>query len=152
MGFWEDLSLQLEDDVFRWFFRMNRQTLRALTSFLKPVTRIYQGGREQVGPAKMVAVTVCFLGSQMPFKQLSNMFGISEGCLIKVTDYIMQLLVHKSHLVIKWPNKEDYDEIAAEFNKRRIRYFVQFLKNKFISCLIEKYIYKNTYQCSKYFL
>ena len=84
--------------------------------------RIYQGGHEQIAPSKMVAVIVCFHGSQMPFKQLSNMFGMSEGCLIKVTDYIMKLIVNKSHLVIKWPNKEDYEDIAAEFNKRKIQY------------------------------
>ena len=113
--------MDLEDDVFRRFFRMNRQTLQALTSFLKPVTRVYQGGREHINPSKMVVVTVCFLGSQMPFKQLSNMFGMSEGCLIKVTDYIMQLIAEKSHLIIKWPNKADYEHIAAEFNKSRIR-------------------------------
>ena len=122
LGFWEDLSMQLEDDDFRHFFRMNHKTLRALTNFLKPVMRSYQGGCEQIVPSKMVAVTVCFLGSQMLFKQLSNMFGMSEGCLIKVTDYIMKLIVNKSHLIIKWPNKEDYEDIAAEFNKRKIRY------------------------------
>ena len=100
---------------------MNRETLQALTSFLKPVTRVYQGRHEQINPSKMVAGTVCFLGSQMPFKQLSNMFGMSEGCLIKVTDYVMQLISEKSHLIIKWPNKADYEHIASEFNKRRIR-------------------------------
>ena len=52
---------------------------------------------------------------------MSQMFGISEGCLIKITEYIMDLLVKKSHLVIKWPSKDEYEEIAAEFNKRRIR-------------------------------
>ena len=113
--------MELEDDIFRHFFHMNHQTLRASTSFLKPVTRLYQGGHEQIVPSKMVAVTVCFLGSQMPFKQLSNMFGMSEGCLIKVTNYIMQLIAQKSHLIIKWPNKADYEQIAGEFNKRRIR-------------------------------
>ena len=127
MGFWEDLSCELEDDEFRRFYRMNKQTLRALTGFLKPVTRVYQGGREQVSPSKMVAITVAFLGSQMPCKQMSSMFGMSEGCFLKVTEYVMQLLTDKSHLIIKWPNK-DYPEIAAEFNKRRIRLTIIYFK------------------------
>ena len=126
--------MQLEDDEFRHFFRMNRDTLRALTNFLKPVMRTYQGGCEQVLPAKMVAVTTCFLGTQMPCKQLSNMFGMSEGCFIKVTDYIVDLICKKSHLIIKWPNKEDYEGIAREFNKRRIRYklYILLMETTFI--------------------
>ena len=100
---------------------MNKNTLRALTSFLEPERRLYQGGREQVFPSKMVAMTTAFLGSQLACKQLSSMFGISEGCFLKVTEYIMQLLTDKSKFIIKWPNKDEYPAIAAEFNKRRIR-------------------------------
>ena len=100
---------------------MNKDTLRALTSFIEPQRRIYQGGREQVFPSKMVAVTTAFLGSQLPCKQLGSIFGLSEGCLLKITEYIMELLTEKSKLIIKWPNKDDYANIAAEFNKRRIR-------------------------------
>ena len=121
VGFWEDLCPQLEDDEFRRFFRMNKGTLRALTSFLEPERRVYQGGREQVFPSKMVAMTTAFLGSQLPCKQLGSMFGVSEGCFLKVTEYVMHLITNKSNLVIKWPNKDEYPAIAAEFNKRRIR-------------------------------
>ena len=121
IGFWEDVAPLLEDDEFRRFYRMNADTLRALIGFINPQRRSYQGGREQISPAKMVAITVAFIGSQMPCKQMSQMFRISEGCLIKITEYIMDLLVKKSHLVIKWPSKDEYEEIAAEFNKRRIR-------------------------------
>ena len=117
------MSPLLEDDEFRRFYRMNADTLRALIAFLNPERRSYQGGRVQISPAKMVAISVAFLGSQMPCKQMSQMFGISEGCFMKITEYIMELLVKKSHLVIKWPSKDEYEDIAAEFNKRRIRYF-----------------------------
>ena len=120
-GFWEQLAPQLEDDEFQRFFRMNTDTLRALTGFLSPQQRLYQGGRQQVCPSKMVAVTVAYLGCQMPCKQLGKMFGLSEGCLIKVTEYIMELLVEKSKVLMKWPSKDEYAEIAAAFNKRRIR-------------------------------
>ena len=120
-GFWEELSPQLEDDEFRRFYRMNSATLRALTGFLNPQRRVYQGGRVQVSPSKMVAVTTAYLGCQMPCKQLGKMFGLSEGCLLKVTEYVMQLLMQKSHLIIKWPSRDEYTDIANEFNKRRIR-------------------------------
>ena len=120
-GFWEDLCPNLEDDEFRHFFRMHKETLRSLTSFLKPERRNYQGGREPVGPAKMVVVTVCFLGAQSPGKQLSNLFGMTESCFVNVIEYILDLLTHKSQLVIKWPSKDEYLTIANEFNKRKIR-------------------------------
>ena len=103
---------------------MNSDTLRALINFLKPEQRSYQGGREQVSPAKMVAITVAFLGCQMPCKQLVSLFGLAEGCLLKITEYIMTILCDKSKLIIKWPSKDEYLEIAAEFNKRRIQYII----------------------------
>ena len=83
--------------------------------------KVISRGREQVSPSKMVAVTVAFLGCQMACKQLASLFGMSEGCLLKVTEYIMGILSAKSKLIIKWPTKAEYPEIAADFNKRRIR-------------------------------
>ena len=80
--FWEEYSNQLEDHKFRRYYRMDKCTFGALTSFLNPKTREYQGGRVQVTPHKMVAMTLFFLGSKMPFWQLSGLFGISEECFI----------------------------------------------------------------------
>ena len=119
IGFWEEVAPTLEDDEFRRYFRMNKQTLLSLCDYLNPKRRCYQGGREQVNGRKAVAMIVCFLGCQMPFKQLSGFFGISERCLIEVTNQVMALLVDKSKLLIKWPDKEDFPDIAAEFNKKR---------------------------------
>ena len=115
--FWEEYSNELEDDKFRRYYRMDKATFRALTSFLNPKTRKYQGGHIQVRPHKMVAMTLFFLGSKMPFWQLSGLFGISEECFICVTDYVMALLVGKISQIIKWPLKEEYEHIASEFNR-----------------------------------
>ena len=124
IGFWEDVAPTLEDDEFQRYFRMNKETLLSLCNFLQPKQRLYRGGREQVSARKCVAITVCFLGCQMPFKQLSGFFGISEGCFINVTNYVMGLLCKKSGTIIKWPATEEYPAIAAEFNKKRFRYFL----------------------------
>ena len=111
----------MENDDFRRFFRMHKETLRSLTNFLNPECREYQGGRKQIAPSKMVAVTVCFLGSQTPCKQLSNLFGMTESCFVRITEYILKLLTDRSKTVIKWPNPDEYVSIANDFNKRRIR-------------------------------
>ena len=120
-NFW-DYSNELEDDNFRRFYRMEKGTFRALVSYLNPKTRQYQGGREQVPLHKMVGMTLCFLGCKMPYWQLSVMFGVSEECFIRLTDYVMQLLMSKSKEVIKWPSKDEYKHIASKFNQKPNRY------------------------------
>ena len=119
--FWEKYSSELEDDDFRRFYRMEKGTFRALTSYLNPKTRKYQGGRQQVAPHKMVGMTLFFLGSKLPYWQLSGIFGVCEECFIRVTDYIMQLLVEKSKEIIKWSSKDEYNHIASQFNRKRKR-------------------------------
>ena len=85
---------------------MEKGTFQALTTYLNPQIRKYQGGRKQVSPPKMVAMTLCYLGCKMPCWQLSRFFGVSEECLIRITDYIMGLLMAKSGEIIKWPKKK----------------------------------------------
>ena len=114
--FWEEYSNGLEDDEFRRFYRMDKSTFTALTSFLNPKKRQYRGGCLQVRPHKMVVMTLFFLGSKLPFWQLSRLFGLSEECFIRITDYVMDLLVGKIAQIIKWPSKEDYGCISAQFN------------------------------------
>ena len=101
---------------------MDRETLRALAKYLSPRKRKYQGGRPQVVTEKSVAMTCAFLGSQMPYKQLAGIFGVSEECFIRTTDKIMELIVQKSKYLIRWPDKSEYAKVAAEFNKSKRRY------------------------------
>ena len=112
----------VEED-FRRYFCMNTRTLKSLCQFLKPKRRSYQGGKEEIAPAKAVAMTLAFLGSQLPCKQMSGFFGVSEAAFIHTMEYIMKLMQGKSALVIKWPEKKDYPEIAAAFNNKRFRCF-----------------------------
>ena len=123
IGFWEDVCPTMVDEDFRRYFRMNSTTLRSLCQFLKAKKRSYQGGREQIPASKAVAITVAFLGSQLPYKQLSYFFGVFEYAFIRTTEYVMKLMKDKSQLIIKWPEKKDYADIAADFNSKRLRCF-----------------------------
>ena len=129
--FWEEYSMDLEDDNFRRYYHMDKSTFRALTDYLNPKIRKYQGGRKQVLPHKMVGMTLCYLGCQMPYWQLSGFFGISEECFIHVTNYVMKLLKAKSSEIIKWPAKEDYQFVAAQFNKKRKRFSKEIIEKAF---------------------
>ena len=116
-------STQIGDDDFRQYYRIDQATFEALKMFLNPTIRSYQGGREQVAPHKMLGMTLFFLGSKLPYFQLSGIFGVSTECFIRSTNYIIQLLNDKCHDVIKWPRKEDYKEIANKFNESGKRQF-----------------------------
>ena len=90
---------------------MDRATFEALKTFLNPAVHTYQGGREQVCPHKMLGMTLFFLGSKLPYFQLSAIFGVSFECFIWSTNYIIKLLNKKCPDLIKWPRKEDYKKI-----------------------------------------
>ena len=121
--FWEDVCPDLGDDDFRRYFRMNKTTFESLRLFLNPVTRSYRGGRVQIEPAKAVAMTLCYLGTRIPYKLLAGFFGVSEEAFIRSTDYIMELLGEKIGMVIKWPSKDEYAQVAADFNSKEKRQF-----------------------------
>ena len=102
---------------------MDRATFEALKTFLNPTIRSYQGGGEQVAPHKKLGMTLFFLRSKLPYFQLAGIFGVSMECFIRSTNYIIQLLNDKCPDVIKWPQKEDYKEIADKFNESGKRQF-----------------------------
>ena len=115
--------MELADDEFCRFYHMERTTLASLTSFLNPQVRVYQGGRVQLRPHKIGGMTLFYLGSRLPYLQLATLFGVSEECFIRSTTYIMDLLNQKCKDVIKWPQKEDYENISGDFNKTKRRQF-----------------------------
>ena len=98
---------------------MERTTLASLTYFLNPQVRVYQGGRVQLRPHKIVGMTLFYLGSWLPYLQLATLFGVSEECFIRSTTYIMDLLNQKCKDVIKWPRKEDDENISGDFNQTK---------------------------------
>ena len=102
---------------------MDRATFEALKMFLNPTVQTYQGGREQVTPHKILGMTLFFLGSRLPYFQLSRIFGVSSECFIRSTNYIMDLLNQKCPEVIKWPHKDDYQAIVERFNEAPRRKF-----------------------------
>ena len=121
--FWETVSSQLADDDFRRYYRMNKSTFTSLKQFLNPPKRVYQGGRVQLDSAKAVGMTLCYLGTRLPYKLLAGFFGVSEEAFIRSTDDIMELLCEQVNTVIKWPAKDEYEGIASEFDKKRRRRF-----------------------------
>ena len=77
---------------FQKVFPYKCNNVKSFCQFLKAKRRCYQGGKEEIAPAKAVAMTLPFIGSQLPCKQMSGFFGVSEAAFIHTTEYIMKLL------------------------------------------------------------
>ena len=101
-------------------FRMHPDTLRALVQFLNPKRRGYRGGCKQMTNSKMVAMTLNYLGSLTTVRQLARQYGVMTDCFIRYTEKVMRLLMENCHKVIKWPERDEYAMIAANFDKSRV--------------------------------
>ena len=122
---------------------MNTETMLALLMFLKPPRCLYKGGHKEISGSKMLAMTLNYLGSQTSIRHLARQFGVTISSFMYCTEKVMMLLMQKGKYVIKWPKKEDYAQIPAQFNKEESGWFcftieiVLFISNSII-CLLPK--------------
>ena len=100
---------------------MNTDTMRAFLRFLEPPRHSYKDGHKEISGSKMLVITLNYLGSQTSVRHLAHQFGVTTSCFLYFTSKVMQLLMQKGKYVIKWPKKEEYVQISAQFNKRRVR-------------------------------
>ena len=122
--FWEDLTPTLEDEDFRHYFWINKQTLLSLCNFLNPKCRWYF---EMLWTSNCNKICwgqcFCFSGCQLPFKQLIGFFRLLEGCLMRHKLH-NAVTIRKVESFNKMTWKEDFPAIAEEFNKEQFWYFI----------------------------
>ena len=99
---------------------MNSQTFGTLLKFVKPWWREYKGGRSQTTVLKMLDMTLCYLGSQTTIRHLAIQFGVMTDAFIQATEVIMKVLMDMADSIIKSPNRDEYHNIAEQFNKCRV--------------------------------
>ena len=102
----------------RRFFRMDKDTLEHLTNYLGPLLIVHDN-HPRVHVSKKVAMTCCYLGLNLPTLQLAHMFGISEETFLRVTYEVIDAMVTKIPEVIRWPEENELDLYAAEYNSIR---------------------------------
>ena len=100
---------------------MHPDTLRALVQFLNPKRRGYRGGHKQMINSKMVVMTLNYLELLTTDRQLARQYSITTDCFIQCTEKVMRLLMKNCHKVIKWPERDEYAMIAANFDKSQVR-------------------------------
>ena len=96
---------------------MNRETYDRLVEFVGLQWPVSLGGRPPVSPRKMVAMTLVYLGSGVTSIQLSMEFNVTEDTFLRATQNVMEILRQKASLVIKWPTRAQYPQIAASFDQ-----------------------------------
>ena len=122
--FWEVLTQRMHQKPFKRQFRMRSTTLAALTFYLDFNIRTESGGIVQTAPEKMVTMTVCFLGCQTAYQQMSVLFGVSEDTFIRCTEKVVKALIGKVKEMIQFSRKENFATISDQFDKiGKRRYF-----------------------------
>ena len=95
---------------------MKMETLVALTSYLDIDVRKGSGGAPQTDAAKMVAMTISFLGCATGYQQMSVLFGVTEDIFIRCTEKVIAKLIEKSEKLIQFPNKDELHNAAKDFD------------------------------------
>lgn len=114
-GYAEHLQDKSDFDFFR-NLRVRKETFEdLLTKFEESYLPQHTGGREPVLPRTSLYVTLCYLGNQDTYRQLSELFGISEAAVHKCVNRGVKFLCSLGPESIKWPSQEKISEVAEEF-------------------------------------
>lgn len=90
----------------------------------------HQGGGTKIFPAEdYILVFLYFAGNKTSYRQVSEIFGIAESTVFKIINAVMDFLVEKAPLFIKFPSTTAGKEALAEefFQVHTIAIFVPIL-------------------------
>ena len=99
---------------------MDRACMESLTNLLVtshlnfPVSAT---GYDITSPEKAAAMTLFCFGSQLPYYQAAIIFGVSEFCLLKMMDIVIEGLFDLGNHLISWPKPEKYDDLVHDFDR-----------------------------------
>jgi len=118
----EHVVPQYEDEYFRRFFRMSRQTLQALCGYLlycKELTVKGTGGREPITIEKQLLITLWYIGSLDPIVRIADRFGVSESSVIMSRNRVITALLNNvKHRVTHWPYGPEVQDVVDKFSRR----------------------------------
>ena len=109
---------------------MDKDTLEQITNYLSPLLVVHDN-HPRVHVSKKVAMTCCYLGSNFPTLQFAHIFGIAEEAFLRVTSEVIDAMVAKIPEVIRWPEENELDLYAAEYNTiGRYVFLVKYFSSK----------------------
>lgn len=80
----------------------------------------HSGGTLRIGNEKRLLISLWYLANEDSFRQMANLFGVSESTVHKIVNEAVNVLVKVSPAFIKWPTQEKSLRInEGFFNKKK---------------------------------
>lgn len=80
----------------------------------------HSGGPLRIGNEKRLLITLWYLANEDSFRQMANLFGVSESSVHNIVNETVTVLVKVSPAFIKWPTEEKSLIInEGFFNKKK---------------------------------
>ena len=114
-GYTQHLMDKSNFDFFR-NLRVRKDTFEDLLQNFKTVYNpFHKGGREPVSARTSLLVTLCYLGNQDTYRQLAELFGLSEAAVYKCECRGVNFVCSLGPQYIKWPSREQISDIIQNF-------------------------------------
>ncbi|XP_031350018.1 protein ANTAGONIST OF LIKE HETEROCHROMATIN PROTEIN 1-like isoform X2 [Photinus pyralis] len=115
----EWITNYLDTDFFI-HFRMIKSTYFKLTTAIgKELTvKKYRGGFEIIPLEKEILITLWYLAKGETLVSISDRFNVSVSKAFYITMKIIKVICSLMPIYIKWPNAEDCEQIANDFQQR----------------------------------
>lgn len=83
-------------------------------------TEIHTGGTLRILNEKRLLITLWYLANEDSFREMANLFGVSESTVHKIVNEVVNVLAKVSPQFIKWPTQEQASFIEdGFFNKKK---------------------------------
>lgn len=75
------------------------------------------GGRTKMGARKEIFIFLWFVGNTLTFRQLGNLFGVSQSSSWQAVGRVSSWLMDISQNFIKWPRGQEAHQVMASFER-----------------------------------
>lgn len=103
------------------FFRHLRLTRKSFDDTLDLIHKAYgeepSGTSLYLGPRKSLYLTLWYLGTQSTYREISEMFGVSQTTVFECVQRVIDVLCEAGKDVFLWPTPSQIPEIEQEFQQ-----------------------------------
>ena len=116
-GLADFLDNMSEMDFFR-HLRLTRTSFNFILDFIHEAYGMNPSGSSlYLGPRKALYVTLWYLGTQSTYREISEMFGVSQRTVYDCVQRLIDVICNAGKDVFLWPTPPKISEIAHEFQE-----------------------------------
>ncbi|XP_076049756.1 uncharacterized protein LOC143030491 [Oratosquilla oratoria] len=118
-GLADILDNMSEIDFFRnRNLRLTRTSFDLILDFIHEAYGLNPSGSSlYLGPRKALYVTLWYLGTQSTYREISEMFGVSQRTVFDCVQRLIDVICNAGKDVFLWPTPPKISEIAHEFQE-----------------------------------